>query len=130
MAFTDPDVNGLRPISVNDGVVTRPAAAWSPTVHPFLRYLRGQGLTCVPEPLLIEGGVGRLVAIEGDAGAAGWAHQQLNDPCNRCGETCGWPQQCRQFGMTGRRLAAEWVTSNPADRRQRGGNDTFAANSE
>lgn len=30
---------------------------------------------CVPEPLSIGSGVERLVAIEGDAGAAGWAHQ-------------------------------------------------------
>ena len=75
MASTQPDINGLRSISVRDGVVTRPAAAWSPTVHAFLRYLRGRGLTCVPEPLSIEGGVERLVAIAGDAGAAGWAHQ-------------------------------------------------------
>ena len=75
MASSDPGVDGLRPISVRDGVVTRPAAAWSPTVHAFLRYLRGRGLTCVPEPLSIEDGVERLVAIEGDAGGAGWAHQ-------------------------------------------------------
>lgn len=75
MAFTDPDVNRLRRVCVKDGVVTRPAAAWSRTVHALLRYLRGQGLTCVPEPLEVESGVERLVAIEGDAGAAGWAHQ-------------------------------------------------------
>jgi aminoglycoside phosphotransferase (APT) family kinase protein len=60
---------------VADGVVTRPAGEWSPTVHAFLRYLRAQGLTCVPEPIAVEADVERLVAIEGDAGAAGWNHQ-------------------------------------------------------
>jgi hypothetical protein len=69
------DVDPLRPIFIEDGVVTRPASAWSPTVHAFLRYLRGQGLTCVPEPISVDGDVERLVVIEGDAGAAGWAHQ-------------------------------------------------------
>jgi len=44
-------------------------------VHAFLRYLRSQGLTCVPEPIDIESDVERLVVIEGDAGADGWAHQ-------------------------------------------------------
>jgi hypothetical protein len=69
------DIDVLRPVSVTDGIVTRPAGAWSPTVHAFLRYIRGQGLTCVPEPIAIEGEVERLVAIEGDAGADGWKHQ-------------------------------------------------------
>jgi len=65
----------LRPVTIRDGVVSRPAATWSPTVHAFLRHLRAQGLTCVPEPLGIEGDVERLVAIGGDSGGAGWAHQ-------------------------------------------------------
>src|SRR5215218_4156949 len=71
----DDDIDALRPISIQDGVVTRPASAWSPTVHAFLRYLRGQGLTCVPEPIAVEDDVERLVAMEGDSGADGWAHQ-------------------------------------------------------
>lgn len=76
VAPTDDDVtSALRPVKVEDGVVTRPAAAWSPTVHAFLRHLRAQGLTCVPEPLGIEGGVERLVVIEGDSGGDGWRHQ-------------------------------------------------------
>ena len=44
-------------------------------MHAFLRYLRGQGLPCVPEPIAVEGGVERLVAIEGDSGAESWIHQ-------------------------------------------------------
>jgi aminoglycoside phosphotransferase (APT) family kinase protein len=72
----DPDdVDELRPVRVEDGVVTRPAAAWSETVHSFLRHLRSQGLTCVPEPLEVVDGVERLVAIGGDSGADGWVHQ-------------------------------------------------------
>lgn len=76
MASTDDDdLDVLRRVRIEDGVVTRPAAAWTPTVHAFLRHLRDQGLTCVPEPISVEGGVERLVVIEGDAGADGWAHQ-------------------------------------------------------
>jgi hypothetical protein len=74
VASTDDGMDALRPVSISDGVVTRPASAWSPTVHAFLRYLRGRGLTCVPEPISIEGDVERLVAIEGDSGADGWVH--------------------------------------------------------
>lgn len=55
--------------------MTRPASLCSATVHDFLRYLRTQGLTCVPEPIAVEGGVERLMAIEGDSGGDGWAHQ-------------------------------------------------------
>lgn len=75
MAPTADGIDALRPVSVKDGVVTRPASAWSPTVHAFLRYLCGQGLTCVPEPIAVEGDVERLVALEGDSGPDGWAHQ-------------------------------------------------------
>jgi hypothetical protein len=75
VAWTGDDIDALRPISIEDGVVTRPASAWSSTVHAFFRYLRGQGLTCVPEPIGIDGAVERLVAIDGDSGADGWAHQ-------------------------------------------------------
>ena len=71
----DDDIDALRPISIKDGVVTRPAGPWSPTVHAFLRYLRSQGLTCISDPIAIDGDVERLVVIEGDAGADGWAHQ-------------------------------------------------------
>jgi Phosphotransferase enzyme family len=74
ISYDDED-DVLRPVRVENGVVTRPASAWSPTVHAFLRYLRGQGLTCVPEPIAIDGDVERLVAIEGDSGGDGWAHQ-------------------------------------------------------
>jgi Phosphotransferase enzyme family len=76
VAPTDDDVtSALRPVRIEDGVVTRPAAAWSPTVHAFLRHLRDQGLTCVPEPISVEGDVERLVVIEGASGGDGWAHQ-------------------------------------------------------
>lgn len=71
-------MDSLRPISIKDGVVTRPAAAWSQTVHAFLRHLRGQGLICVQEPICIAGGVERLVALEGDAGPDGWVHQHCD----------------------------------------------------
>ena len=75
MVASDDDIDALRPVRVENGVVTRPASSWTPTVHAFLRYLRGQGLCCVPEPIAVEGDVERLVAIEGDSGAASWVHQ-------------------------------------------------------
>lgn len=75
MVPTGDDVDALRPVSIKDGIVTRPASSWSPTVHAFLRYLRGQGLRCVPEPIAVDGEVERLVVIEGESGADGWAHQ-------------------------------------------------------
>ncbi|MEV6411586.1 aminoglycoside phosphotransferase family protein [Kribbella sp. NPDC051718] len=68
-------IGGLRAISIKDGVVTRPASVWTPAVHGFLRYLRRQGLTCVPEPIAVDGDVERLVVIEGDAGGDCWGHQ-------------------------------------------------------
>lgn len=44
-------------------------------MHAFLRHLRAQGLTCVPEPLGVDGDVEQLVAIEGDSGGDAWRHQ-------------------------------------------------------
>jgi hypothetical protein len=71
----DETTQALRPINIEDGVVTRPASAASPTVHAFLRHLRARGLTCVPEPIGIADGVERLVLMEGDSGGDGWRHQ-------------------------------------------------------
>ncbi|WP_343970738.1 phosphotransferase [Kribbella koreensis] len=75
MAATEDDSDALRVISIEGGVVTRPANAWTPAVHGFLRYLRRQGVMCVPEPIGIVGDVERLVVIEGDAGGGCWEHQ-------------------------------------------------------
>lgn len=76
MAPTDDDVSrALRPIGIEGGVVTRPASAWTPTVHVFLRHLRDQGVTCVPEPLGIADGLETLREIEGESGGDGWRHQ-------------------------------------------------------
>lgn len=76
MAPIDDSVTqALRGIEIENGVVTRPASTWTPTVHAYLLHLRAQGLSCVPEPLGIEGDVERLAVIEGDAGGAGWKHQ-------------------------------------------------------
>ena len=36
VAPTDHDTRALLPVRIEDGVVTRPAAPWSPTVHAFL----------------------------------------------------------------------------------------------
>lgn len=75
MPESDRDIDALSPVVIKKGVVTRPASAWSSTVHAFLRHLRGQGLTCVPEPIAVDGEVERLVFIDGNAGGDGWAHQ-------------------------------------------------------
>lgn len=68
-------MDDLRPVTIEDGVVTRPAGPWSSTVHDFLRHLRERGLTCVPEPLEVADGVERLALVEGDSGGDGWRHQ-------------------------------------------------------
>ena len=68
-------LDDLRPVTIEDGVVTRPAGPWSSTVHDLLRHLRDQGLTCVPEPLEVADGVERLVLVEGESGGDGWRHQ-------------------------------------------------------
>ncbi|MGZ0150381.1 phosphotransferase [Kribbella sp. WER1] len=66
----------FRPVSIADGVVTRPASAHTSTVHAFLRHLRAQGLEdVVPEPLSNDGKTETLRLIEGDAGGAAWRHQ-------------------------------------------------------
>lgn len=75
MARDTDDANVLRPISIEDGVVVRPSGVWSPTVHDFLRHLRGKGLDCVPGPIEIDGDVERLSFIDGDSGGDGWKHQ-------------------------------------------------------
>ena len=65
----------LRAIDITGDVVTRPAAAWTPTVHAHLRHLRAQGETGAPEPLAIGSGVETLRHIEGESGGDGWRHQ-------------------------------------------------------
>ncbi|RYB92021.1 aminoglycoside phosphotransferase family protein [Nocardioides oleivorans] len=67
-----------RPVSFDDGVVTRPSGPGSTTVHAYLRHLREQGLDCVPEPLGMEGGVETLRFIEGEDGGQGWYHQHTD----------------------------------------------------
>jgi aminoglycoside phosphotransferase (APT) family kinase protein len=57
------------------GVVTRPAHAGTLTVHAYLRYLRDQGLDCVPEPVGIAEGLETLRYVEGESGRAGWFAQ-------------------------------------------------------
>ena len=73
------DAQALRPIHIEDGVVRRPAGAWTPTVHAFLRHLRDQGLDGVPEPLGIVGGVENLGYLDGESGSEGWFHQHTED---------------------------------------------------
>ncbi|WP_350277631.1 aminoglycoside phosphotransferase family protein [Kribbella sp. HUAS MG21] len=66
----------FRPVTIADGVVTRPASAQTATVHAFLEHLRGQGLEdVVPEPLSNDGTTETLRLIEGDAGGDAWYHQ-------------------------------------------------------
>jgi Ser/Thr protein kinase RdoA (MazF antagonist) len=66
----------FRPVSIADGIVTRPAAAHTATVHAFLEHLRRQGLDdVVPEPLSNDGMTETLRLIKGDAGGDAWQHQ-------------------------------------------------------
>jgi hypothetical protein len=82
-------------IQITGDVVRRPAHAWTPTVHAFLRHLRSQGLECVPEPLGIEhgiegairqgvegateGGVETLGYLPGASGRDGWFAQHSSE---------------------------------------------------
>ncbi|WP_197429762.1 phosphotransferase [Auraticoccus cholistanensis] len=68
-----------RPVRIADGVVTRPAGPSSPTVHAYLRHLRAAGLTCVPEPIGLSGGVETLRLLEGESGGDGWYHQHTDE---------------------------------------------------
>jgi hypothetical protein len=69
-------VNELhRPVHLTAETVTRPAGPGAVTVHSFLRYLRGQGLQCVPEPLSLDGQTETLRYIDGESGGEGWRHQ-------------------------------------------------------
>jgi len=65
----------FRPVEVTDEIVTRRAGPHTKTVHSFLRYLRDQGLECVPEPLSLCGETETLRYIDGDCGGDGWQHQ-------------------------------------------------------
>ena len=65
----------FRPVTIGDGVVTRPASPVTDTVHSYLHHLRGKGLRCVPEPLSIAGGVETLRYLDGASGGEGWYHQ-------------------------------------------------------
>lgn len=69
----------LRPIEIAGDVVRRPAAAWTPTVHAFLRHLRSAGLDCVPEPLGIDADTETLGYLPGASGRDGWFAQHSLD---------------------------------------------------
>ncbi|WP_073052562.1 phosphotransferase [Kaistia soli] len=45
--------------------VTRPAGAWTPTVHRFLRHLHDAGFSAAPMPLALEGGQEIVTYVEG-----------------------------------------------------------------
>jgi Ser/Thr protein kinase RdoA (MazF antagonist) len=64
-----------RPVVIDGGRVTRPAAANAATIHDFLRHLRAEGVEAVPEPLGIDGDRETLRLIQGDSGGDGWYHQ-------------------------------------------------------
>lgn len=70
-------------VQITGDVVRRPAHAWTPTVHAFLRHLRSAGLECVPEPLGIEGsieaGVETLSYLPGASGREGWFAQHSSE---------------------------------------------------
>src|SRR4051812_3917785 len=71
----DPPLDAGRTVEVDGDVVRRPAHAWTPTVHAFLRHLRSTGLDCVPEPLDISGGTETVSHLPGASGRDGWFAQ-------------------------------------------------------
>ncbi len=62
-----------RGIEIVGGVVRRPAAGHTPTVHALLQHLVDAGLP-VPEPLDIEDGVETVRLLPGQAGEDAWPH--------------------------------------------------------
>jgi hypothetical protein len=69
----------FRPVEIDEGVVTRPASALTPTVHDLLRHLRAAGVAGVPQPLGIVGGHERLGFLDGESGGAAWFHQHTDE---------------------------------------------------
>ncbi len=63
-----------RGIEIGGGVVRRPAAEWTPSVHALLQHRVDAGLP-VPEPLDIADGVETVRRLPGDAGEEAWPHQ-------------------------------------------------------
>jgi hypothetical protein len=62
-------------VVIDAGVVRRPAAPWTPTVHALLGHLRAAGVAGVPEPLGVDGEVERLRFLPGASGAQCWPRQ-------------------------------------------------------
>jgi Ser/Thr protein kinase RdoA (MazF antagonist) len=67
-------VTAFRGIEIVGGVVRRPAAEWTPSVHALLRHLVDAGMP-VPEPLEIADGVETVRWLPGRAGEEVWPHQ-------------------------------------------------------
>lgn len=68
-----------RPIRIAGDLVTRPAISASATVQHFLRFLRSQGMDCVPEPVALDDNLETLRYIPGASGAEGWYHQHSDE---------------------------------------------------
>jgi Ser/Thr protein kinase RdoA (MazF antagonist) len=77
------DSDGEDRVVIDGDVVRRPAQAWTPTVHAFLRHLRAAGVESVPEPLGIESGVESdtetLGYLPGASGRDGWFAQHSRE---------------------------------------------------
>ncbi|MFF0343167.1 phosphotransferase [Kribbella sp. NPDC004875] len=68
-----------RPVHIADGLVTRPASTASATIQNYLRFLRDQGVDCVPEPVELGSGTESLRYLPGASGGDGWYHQHTDD---------------------------------------------------
>jgi len=71
----DPPRSTDRIVEVDGDVVRRPAHAWTPTVHAYLRHLRSKGLDCVPEPLDLTAVTETVSHLPGASGRDGWFAQ-------------------------------------------------------
>ena len=68
-----------RPVTLEGDRVLRPRRAGTATVHSFLRHLRANGVTSVPEPVGVERTTEVLRYIEGDTARLAWEHQKTLD---------------------------------------------------
>ena len=94
----------VRPVTIDNDIVTRPASEVSETVHSYLSHVRGKGLRCVPEPITIRDGVETLRYVDGASGGDGWYHQHTEQDSSPPLGCCAQSMTPGAIGLRLRRL--------------------------